>query len=107
MLLMWGCHIGHGVYSAGHNDTHPWTDTQIVGMSATLGNGEQVARWLDAAYYCSTFRPIALKQWVAVRAACCTPSHCILFIHYVSLRGVPLSTFPLLTACAAGSSWAG
>lgn len=42
------------------------TDAQLIGMSATLGNGEQVARWLDAAYYESTYRPIELRQWIVV-----------------------------------------
>ncbi len=37
-------------------------------MSATLGNGEQVAQWLDAAYFASDYRPIELRQWAVVCA---------------------------------------
>jgi hypothetical protein len=39
---------------------------QIVGMSATLPNVDQVARWLDALLYKTSFRPVHLKQWVKV-----------------------------------------
>lgn len=39
---------------------------QIVGMSATLPNVDQVANWLDAVLYKTTFRPIQLEQWIKV-----------------------------------------
>lgn len=39
---------------------------QIVGMSATLPNVDQVAKWLDAVLYTTTFRPIQLQQWIKV-----------------------------------------
>jgi DNA polymerase theta len=35
-------------------------------MSATLPNVDQVAKWLDAVLYTTTFRPIQLQQWIKV-----------------------------------------
>lgn len=36
---------------------------QIIGMSATLPNGAEVSRWLNAHYYCTEFRPVSLKEY--------------------------------------------
>jgi len=38
--------------------------TQIVGMSATIGNLLQVGRWLRATTYSTDFRPVPLRQMV-------------------------------------------
>ncbi len=37
---------------------------QIVALSATVGNSEEVAAWLDAAHVASDFRPVPLKLGV-------------------------------------------
>jgi DNA polymerase theta len=37
---------------------------QIIGMSATLPNVDQVAAWLDAVLYQTDFRPVQLKQYI-------------------------------------------
>ncbi len=42
---------------------------QVVALSATVGNADDVARWLDAELVESTWRPIDLKRGVHVGAA--------------------------------------
>ncbi|GFR45961.1 hypothetical protein Agub_g7430, partial [Astrephomene gubernaculifera] len=39
---------------------------QVIGMSATMPNVDAVARWLDAALYTTTFRPVQLQEYVKV-----------------------------------------
>lgn len=39
---------------------------QVIGMSATIPNVDVVSRWLDAALYLSTFRPVQLSQYLKV-----------------------------------------
>ncbi|KAL8734212.1 MAG: hypothetical protein Q9166_001698 [cf. Caloplaca sp. 2 TL-2023] len=37
---------------------------QIVGMSATLPNTQLLAKWLDAKYYESKFKPVAVREYL-------------------------------------------
>ncbi|KAI9804013.1 MAG: hypothetical protein M1833_000294 [Piccolia ochrophora] len=39
-------------------------DVQVVGMSATLSNIEVVAKWLDAKYYESRYRPVPIEEYL-------------------------------------------
>lgn len=41
-----------------------YPDLQIVALSATVGNSEEVAAWLDARHIASEFRPVPLKRGV-------------------------------------------
>ena len=41
------------------------TDVQVVGMSATLPQMEDLATWLDASMYTTTFRPVSLGVFVS------------------------------------------
>ncbi|WIA12996.1 hypothetical protein OEZ85_006607 [Tetradesmus obliquus] len=42
---------------------------QLIGMSATLPNVDQVAAWLDAVLYQTDFRPVQLRQFVKLGRA--------------------------------------
>lgn len=37
---------------------------QVVGMSATIGNLNEIARFMDADIYCRDFRPVELQEYV-------------------------------------------
>ena len=42
---------------------------QIIGMSATIPNADQVAAWLGATYYATDYRPVPLFRYLK---ACCS-----------------------------------
>lgn len=44
-------------------------DMQIIGLSATMGNPEKLAKWLDAALITSEWRPVDLKEGVYYQGA--------------------------------------
>ena len=39
-------------------------DTQLIGLSATIGNSKELAEWLDAELVFDTWRPVKLKKGV-------------------------------------------
>lgn len=43
---------------------HARTDCQLVALSATIGNADEIARWLDARLVASEWRPIPLRRGV-------------------------------------------
>ncbi|KAM5282743.1 helicase POLQ-like isoform 2-T4 [Hipposideros larvatus] len=43
--------------------------TQIIGMSATLNNVEDLQKFLQAEYYASQFRPVELKEYLKINDA--------------------------------------
>ncbi len=43
------------------------TDTQLIALSATIGNPEEIASWLDASPVVSEWRPVKLKEGVYYR----------------------------------------
>ncbi|ELK16404.1 Helicase POLQ-like protein [Pteropus alecto] len=45
--------------------------TQIIGMSATLNNVEDLQEFLQAEYYTSQFRPVELKEYLKINDSIC------------------------------------
>mmetsp|Transcript_17169 Transcript_17169/g.30871 ORF Transcript_17169/g.30871 Transcript_17169/m.30871 type:complete len:455 (+) Transcript_17169:911-2275(+) len=44
-----------------------WLDVQLIGMSATLPNVAEIAKWLDASLYISDYRPTVLHERIALK----------------------------------------
>ncbi|GAB5030902.1 dna polymerase theta [Nannochloropsis oceanica] len=51
-----------GISSFASLTIRPLLDLQIIGLSATLPNLEEVAGWMDAAFFHTTFRPVQLQE---------------------------------------------
>jgi len=47
-----------------HLKSHRCANVQILGMSATLGNLDEMADWLGATCFTTDFRPVTLEQRV-------------------------------------------
>ena len=53
-------------YAAAAVDENRGRGIQIVGMSATLSNAQDLAQWLSAQLYQTVFRPVELRKYVKV-----------------------------------------
>ena len=54
-------------YDTAALDENQGRGIQIVGMSATLSNAQDLAQWLSAQLYQTSFRPVELRKYVKVR----------------------------------------
>ncbi|XP_072478890.1 helicase POLQ-like isoform X2 [Notamacropus eugenii] len=63
--------------------------TQIIGMSATLNNVEELQEFLKAEYYTSKFRPVELKEYLKINDA----------IYEVDVKAEKGYTFSRLLKC--------
>lgn len=52
---------------------HLTKDVQVVGMSATLPNVDDLARWLRGALYSTNYRPVPLREFVLVSGKLLNP----------------------------------
>ena len=59
--LPWSAEVGM------HNGSLTACSLQIIGMSATMPNGADVAKWLEAELYETDFRPVKLVRMLKVR----------------------------------------
>ncbi len=53
-------------YATAAVDENQGRGIQIVGMSATLSNAQDLAQWLSAQLYQTSFRPVELRKFVKV-----------------------------------------
>lgn len=54
-----------------HLKKHKGSNMQILAMSATLGNLDELADWLGATCFTTNFRPVTLEQRILVSGAVC------------------------------------
>ena len=53
-------------YATAAVDENHGRGIQVVGMSATLSNAQDLAQWLSAQLYQTSFRPVELRKYVKV-----------------------------------------
>ena len=73
-------------YATAAVDENHGRGIQVVGMSATLSNAQDLAQWLSAQLYQTSFRPVELRKYVKVMEYADSAIHIVQHVRYTDVQ---------------------